>query len=106
MGWCLQAPRSSEHTYSFKQHMIFTKPPTASSALQASELAQSGIRTDIGRPEQICVTDITCVPAHWRCVYLSLVADAYSRNIIGYHVHTSLQTQEVAQVLLMALRSR
>jgi transposase InsO family protein len=39
-------------------------------------------------------------------VYLSLVTDAFSRKIVGYHVHASLQTEEVAQALKMALRSR
>jgi transposase InsO family protein len=39
-------------------------------------------------------------------VYLSLVTDAFSRKIVGYHVHASLQTEEVAWALRMALRSR
>ncbi|WP_211468273.1 IS3 family transposase, partial [Collimonas silvisoli] len=39
-------------------------------------------------------------------VYLSLVTDAYSRKIVGYHVHGSLQTEEVSRALKMALRGR
>jgi putative transposase len=70
-------------------------------------LLKSGLHTsDIHRPEQVWVADITYVPTHQRCVYLSLVTDAYSRKIVGYHVHASLQTEEVAQALKMALRSR
>jgi putative transposase len=38
--------------------------------------------------------------------YLSLVTDAYSRKIVGYHVHPTLQTEEVAQALKMALKAR
>lgn len=58
------------------------------------------------RPEQVWVADITYVPTRERCVYLSLVTDAYSRKIVGYHVHASLQTEEVAEALKMALRGR
>lgn len=58
------------------------------------------------RPEQVWVADITYVPTRTRCVYLSLVTDAYSRKIVGYHVHASLQTEEVAEALKMALRYR
>jgi putative transposase len=58
------------------------------------------------RPEQVWVADITYLPTREKCVYLSLVTDAYSRKIVGYHVHASLQTEEVAQALKMALRAR
>ena len=69
-------------------------------------LLRLGTSTDIHRPEQVWVADITYLPTRQRCVYLSLVTDAYSRKIVGYHVHASLQTEEVAQALKMALRSR
>lgn len=39
------------------------------------------------RPEQVWVADITYLPTREKCVYLSLVTDAYSRKIVGYHVH-------------------
>lgn len=65
-------------------------------------------------PEQVCVTgseqvwvaDITYLPTAGKYVYLSLVTDAHSRKIVGWHVHDSLQTEEVAQAMKMALRSR
>ncbi len=56
--------------------------------------------------EQVWVADITYLPTAGRFVYLSLVTDAYSRKIVGWHVHESLQTEEVAQALLMALKER
>jgi putative transposase len=56
--------------------------------------------------EQLWVADITYLPTAGRFAYLSLVTDAYSRKIVGWHVHESLQTEEVAQALKMALRSR
>lgn len=58
------------------------------------------------RPEQVWVADITYLPTQEKCVYLSLVTDAFSRKIVGHHVHGSLQTEEVAQALKMALRNR
>jgi putative transposase len=57
-------------------------------------------------PEQVWVADITYLPTARQCVYLSLVTDAWSRRIVGYHVHDTLQTGSVAQALKMALRGR
>jgi putative transposase len=57
-------------------------------------------------PEQVWVADITYLPTRGACVYLSLVTDAYSRKIVGWHVHGGLQTEEVAQALKRALRER
>lgn len=56
--------------------------------------------------EQVWVADITYLPTRERCAYLSLVTDAYSRKIVGYHVHDSLHTTEVSQALKMALKGR
>jgi transposase InsO family protein len=56
--------------------------------------------------EQIWVADITYLPTPNKYVYLSLVTDAYSRKIVGYHVHDSLQTEQVSQAFQMALKGR
>lgn len=56
--------------------------------------------------EQLWVADITYLPTQDKFVYLSLVTDAHSRKIVGWHVHASLQTEEVAQAMKMALRGR
>lgn len=60
----------------------------------------------VTRSEQLWVADITYLPTEDKFVYLSLVTDAYSRKIVGWHVHPSLQTEEVAQAMKMALRGR
>lgn len=57
-------------------------------------------------PEQVWVADITYLPTAKQCTYLSLVTDAYSRKIVGYHVAENLQTEGVRRALEMALRSR
>jgi putative transposase len=56
--------------------------------------------------EQVWVADITYLPTSEGTVYLSLVTDAYSRKIMGWHVHASLQADEVSQALETALRQR
>jgi len=51
-------------------------------------------------PEQVWVADITYLPTQEGVAYLSLVTDAFSRKIVGYHVHESLHTASVAQPLI------
>jgi putative transposase len=58
------------------------------------------------RSEQLWVADITYRPTRESTVYLSLVTDAYSRKIVGWHVHATLQAHEVSRALKMALRQR
>jgi len=58
------------------------------------------------RPEEVWVADITYLPTREKCVYLSLVTDAYSRKIVGHHVHPTLQAEEVALAFKKALKQR
>jgi len=50
------------------------------------------------------VSDITCLPTRQGTVYLSLVTDAYSRKIVGAHVHSSLHTAGCLAALAQAVR--
>ena len=56
--------------------------------------------------EQVWVADITYLPTDKGFVYLSLVTDAWSRKIVGHHVHDSLHTKQVSQALKEALKGR
>ena len=56
--------------------------------------------------EQLWVADITYLPTTEKTVYLSLVTDAYSRKIVGWHVHEGLETELVSQAFKKALRDR
>lgn len=56
--------------------------------------------------EQVWVADITYLPTDQGFVYLSLVTDAWSRKIVGHHVHDSLHTEQVSRALKVALKSR
>ena len=52
------------------------------------------------------VADITYLPVHEGEAYLSLVTDAYSRKIVGYHVHDNLKTESVIKAFSTALKRR
>ena len=52
------------------------------------------------------MADITYLPTDRGFVYLSLVTDAWSRKIVGHHVHDSLHTAQVSRALTMALKGR
>lgn len=56
--------------------------------------------------EQVWVADITYLPTEGKFVYLSLITDIWSRKIVGWSVHDTLQTEQVAQALQMALKGR
>jgi putative transposase len=60
----------------------------------------------IDRPEQVWVTDITYLRLERSFVYLSLVTDAYSRNIMGYHVSPTLEASGCLKALRMAMKNR
>ena len=56
--------------------------------------------------EQVWVADITYLPTQEQCTYVSLITDAYSRKIVGHHVHDSLHANQVSQALKIALKGR
>jgi len=68
-------------------HHRFYKHPNLLKDRSKKELIQS--------PEQLWVADITYLPVEHGQAYLSLVTDAYSRKIVGYHVHDSLHAAPV-----------
>ncbi len=60
----------------------------------------------IYRPEQVYVSDITYIKSKERTHYLSLVTDAYSRKIVGYHLSDDLNAESVVLALKMAVKGR
>jgi len=58
------------------------------------------------KPEQLWVADITYLPTHAGEAYLSLITDAYSRKVVGYHVDDNMRTGSVKQAFCRALRQR
>lgn len=57
-------------------------------------------------PEEVFVSDITYVKSRQRTHYLSLVTDAYSRKIMGYHLSDDMATDQVIKALKMAIKTR
>lgn len=55
-------------------------------------------------PNHLWVSDITYLPTRQGTVYLSLVTDAFSRRIVGHHVHSSLHTTGCLAALDRAVR--
>lgn len=58
------------------------------------------------RPEQIWSSDITYVATGKGFAFVSLVTDQYSKKIMGYHVHETLETAGPLKALRMALKNR
>jgi transposase InsO family protein len=57
----------------------------------------------IHRPEQVWVSDITYIPTSSGHSYLSLVTDAYSKKIMGYHLAEDLRAEGPVEALKMAV---
>jgi transposase InsO family protein len=54
-------------------------------------------------PNQLWVSDITYWKIDGIYVYISLITDAFSHKVLGYHVALTLETVETIQALKMAL---
>ncbi|CAN8139873.1 transposase [uncultured Thiomicrorhabdus sp.] len=81
-----------------QSHHRFYKHPNLLKEQGQEKLAQT--------PEQLWVADITYLPVQKGQAYLSLITDACSRKIVGYHVHDSLHTSGVLQALSKAVTKR
>lgn len=60
----------------------------------------------VTKPEQLWVSDITYLSTRSGFIYLSLITDAYSRKIVGYHLSQRLRAQGCVIALNKALASR
>ncbi|QTH06966.1 IS3 family transposase [Vibrio fluvialis] len=58
------------------------------------------------KPEQLWVADMTYLATRAGNAYLSLITDAYSRKIVGYHLDDNMKTQAVKSAFLKALKKR
>lgn len=57
-------------------------------------------------PNEVFVSDITYIKSKERTHYLSLVTDAFSRKIVGYHLSDDMSTEHVVMALKMAIKER
>lgn len=63
-------------------------------------------RRPASRAEEIWVSDITYLRTSNDFVYLSLITDAYSRKIVGYHLADNLKAIGCIKALKSALKTR
>lgn len=84
--------KTTQSHHRFRCHPNLTKPGADQTLVQ--------------RPEQLWVADITYLPVRQGEAYLSLVTDAFSRKILGYHVHDTLRADAVSQAYVSALKQR
>jgi len=61
---------------------------------------------DISGAQQVYVSDITYIKSKERTHYLSLVTDAYSMKIVGYHLSDDLSAESVVRAIQMAVKGR
>jgi putative transposase len=60
----------------------------------------------VQRPDQVWATDATCVLTGQGWLYLVAVLDVFTRRVIGWAMHQSLDAQLVVAALRMALAQR
>jgi len=102
--------RDGLFTYLRHQHMLikplrnYHKTTQSKHWLRKHSNLIQGYRPE--RIEQLWVADITYIETKERIAYLSLITDAYSRKIVGHHLHESLHTEGVIQAYKMALKGR
>lgn len=60
----------------------------------------------ISRPDQVWVSDITYIGKREKHCYLSLITDAYSKQIMGYYVADNLHAESSLLALKMAVKGR
>ena len=58
------------------------------------------------RPEHVFVSDITYIKSREKTHYLSLVTDAYSRKIMGYHLSDDMSAENVVKAFKMSVKNR
>ena len=90
----LLVPKSRKFTLTTMSNHRFFKHPNLIKDLTLS------------RPEQVWVSDITYIKTHQENLFLSLVTDAFSKRIMGYHLADNLKTDGPLKALQMALGNR
>ncbi len=58
----------------------------------------------ITAPNQVWVSDITYIRVIFGFMYLTLITDAFSRKIVGYHLALTMTAEDTLLALEMALK--
>lgn len=89
-------------------HIIFRNRRTRTTYSDHSYVRYKNLTQDleVTAINQLFVSDITYIPVGNRFAYLNLVTDAYSRKIVGWHLHKSLHAEGTLKALKMALAQK
>lgn len=93
-GHQLLIQRRKKRVYTTDSNHMFRKWPNLVTGLAVT------------RPDQLWVSDITYLTTDKGFIYLSLVTDAYSRKIVGYHLSQHLKAVGCISALQKAIKSR
>ena len=61
---------------------------------------------DVAEPNQVWVTDITMIRTYEGWLYLAVVVDLYSRQVVGWSMQSRMHTDLILKALLMAVWRR
>ena len=93
-----------------KEQMLITKRKkyvkTTDSRHWMRTYADSSKQVQLNGPEQLWVSDITYLSTQEESIYLHLVSDAYSKQIMGHTVSRDLKAESTLKALQMALKRR
>lgn len=92
------------HHLLIKPKKNYTKTTNSKHWLRKHPNLMNGVKPS--RTEEYFVSDITYIKSRERTHYLSLVTDAYSRKIMGYHLSDDMSTDNVVKALKMAIKNR
>lgn len=93
-----------------KEQMLLTKRrkyvKTTNSKHWMRTYRDSSKQVELKEPEQLWVADITYLSTQKESIYLHLVSDAYSKQIMGYTVSKDLRSESTVKALQMAFKKR
>lgn len=93
-----------------KEQMLITKRKkyvkTTNSKHWMRTYADSSKQVELNKPEQLWVSDITYLSTQEEAIYLHLVSDAYSKQIMGHTVSRDLKAESTVKALQLALKRR
>jgi putative transposase len=85
----------------YKKHRVHKSGPPATVA--PNHLQR---QFDLAKPDLVWVTDITYIRTHEGWLYVAIVLDLFSRQIIGWSMQSRMECDLVMKALLMALWRR
>ena len=93
-----------------KEQMLITKRrkyvKTTNSKHWMRTYADSAKQVQLKQPEQLWVADITYLTTQEETLYLHLLTDAYSKQIMGYSLSKDLKAESTLKALQMAHKKR